>query len=327
MTKKDFPLLLGGHDQSAIEQAALALRAGHLIGLPTETVYGLAADATSPQAIAKIYAAKGRPHFNPLIVHVDNLEDAARHGVFSSPMMQLATRFWPGPLTLVVPVRPDSPVAELARAGLSTIALRVPAHPVARAVIKAAGVPLAAPSANRSGHVTATTAAHVLEDIGEAVALILDAGSCQLGLESTILGEDKERIFLLRSGSLERAAIESVIGRPLFMATATKGEVLAPGMLIKHYAPASALRLEAIEAEPGEAVLDFGPTAMAGIDSARLALNLSAKGDMVEAAANLFSHLRHLDGIKAKSIAVAPIPMLGLGEAINDRLARAAAGR
>ena len=321
------------HDQkifapgdAAIDMAVQVLRDGGLIGLPTETVYGLAGDATSSQAIARIYAAKARPTFNPLIVHVGSLDEARCHGVFSSAMERLARHFWPGPLTLVMPARADSPVAELARAGLPTIALRVPGHPVARAVLARAGLPLAAPSANRSGHVTATAARHVALDLGGAVRLILDDGAGSIGLESTILAEIEGKIRQLRAGALAREAIAAILGDQVEVAASGVSGPAAPGMLAKHYAPAKPLRLEAAFPRADEAFLGFGPLPPA-LSSLSHACSLSPTGDLTEAAANLFAFLRMLDGGQGSGIAVAPIPHEGLGEAINDRLARAALGR
>lgn len=313
-------------EAETIRQAGAALRQGLLVGVPTETVYGLAGDATSAQAVARIYAAKGRPNFNPLIVHVGSLAEADRHGSFSPALLKLAERFWPGPLTLVMPVKLESPVAELARAGLPTIALRLPSHPVMRAIITEAGLPLAAPSANRSGHVTATQAAHVAEDLGEALALIVDAGPSALGLESTILGEFDGVVTLLRAGALVREDIEDAVRQKLVVADHRADRPLSPGMLASHYAPSARLRLEAEEPEAGEAYLAFGRLPP-NLPASTFCLNLSPQGDMVEAAANLFSHLRSLDARGPQAIAVAPIPHHGLGEAINDRLARAARGR
>lgn len=318
--------IMGTNDELAIAEAARLIGEAHLIGLPTETVYGLAGDATSSQAIARIYAAKGRPSFNPLIVHVGSLEEARRHGVFSPRLERLAQHFWPGPLTLVVPAHPDSPVCELARAGLPTIALRVPAHPMARAIIARAGLPLAAPSANRSGHVSATKARHVAQDLGEAVRLIIDAGPSGLGLESTIMTEAAGAMVQLRAGALTREAIAAILGDQVAIAAWEKGEPLAPGMLAKHYAPAKRLRLEARFPQPDEVFLGFGPLP-SGISPLIPALSLSLSRDLTEAAANLFAFLRALDDGAGSGIAVAPIPHEGLGEAINDRLARAARGR
>ncbi len=309
-------------DVDAIARAERALRDGLLVVMPTETVYGLAGDATSALAVARIYAAKGRPTFNPLISHVLDTEDADRHGRLHPVARNLAEKFWPGALTLVTPRRADSPISELACAGLASVALRAPAHPVARALIAAAGVPLAAPSANRSGRLSPTHAAHAAEDIGEAAAFILDSGPCSLGLESTVVAVgDDGRATLLRPGAIAREDIESIVGElasPHVSAAPT-----SPGMLEKHYAPRAKLRLNVATPAPapGEMHLAFGK------DAHTPALNLSPGGDLTEAAANLFAYLRRLDATGAEIISVSPIPQHGLGEAINDRLARAAAGR
>ena len=303
----------------SIARAAEVLRAGGLVAFPTETVYGLGADATNPVAVARIFEAKGRPRFNPLISHMLGLEDAERHAHLHEHARALAERFWPGPLTLVAPRRAESPVAELACAGLRTIALRSPAHPMARELLAAFGKPVVAPSANRSGHVSATTAQHVADDLGDRVSLVLDGGPTPIGLESTIVAIDEEgRAVLLRSGALSRADIEAITG-PL--AEPQRGAVDAPGMLESHYAPRTHLRLDAEAPRAGEVFLAFGSAAPPH------GLTLSASGDLVEAAANLYAHLRALDASGAHTIAVAPIPSLGLGEAIRDRLARAAAPR
>ncbi|MBB5518103.1 L-threonylcarbamoyladenylate synthase [Amphiplicatus metriothermophilus] len=308
----------------AARRAGEILRAGGLVGLPTETVYGLAADATNDRAVARVFEAKGRPAFNPLIAHVRDLDMAKAHAVFSPLAERLARAFWPGPLTLVLPRRADSGVSLLATAGLDTIALRAPAHPAARAAIEAADRPLAAPSANPSGAVSPTTAAHVAEGLGDRADLILDGGPCPVGIESTIVKVEGEDLVLLRPGGVARAAIEAVAGRPLRRAA---GAVEAPGMLASHYAPAARLRLDVETPRADEAFLAFG--APPG-DHPHTFL-LSEAGDAVEAAANLFAMLRAADALcreKAlKGIAVAPIPASGLGEAINDRLARAAAPR
>jgi L-threonylcarbamoyladenylate synthase len=314
-------------DAQAVADAVDALSRGALIGLPTETVYGLAADATSGPAVARIYAAKGRPRFNPLIVHVSSLEEADRIGDLSADARRLAEAFWPGPLTLVVPLRRPSAVADLVTAGLDTVALRVPAHPVARALIARSGRPVAAPSANRSGHVSPTTAAHVEADLGSDVAVILDAGPSEVGLESTIVGLANGRPRLLRPGATPRETIEDCLGRRLAGTGAGAGVagVAAPGMLASHYAPKASLRLDAGEVRPGEGLLAFGALPPGASDAAVIQ-NLSASGDLVEAAANFFSALRALDG-KVTAIAAMPVPETGLGEAINDRLRRAAAPR
>ena len=315
-------------DAAAIAEAARIVRAGGLVAFPTETVYGLGADATDGPAVARLYAAKGRPTFNPLIVHVADLGSAQRLGRFDAIASALAAAFWPGPLTLVLPKTSDCPVAELATAGLDTVAVRAPDHPVARALIEATGRPLVAPSANRSGHVSPTTATHVAVDLGGRVDLILDAGPTPVGIESTIVACLSESPVLLRSGGVARAAIERVLGRLLAAPAQTQADApQAPGMLASHYAPATRLRLNADTVAPNEAVLAFGPTLPPGADYAIAVLNLSSSGDLVEAAANLFAHLRALDRAGARAIAVMQVPREGLGEAINDRLARAAAPR
>lgn len=302
----------------SIEEAAAALAAGALVGMPTETVYGLAADATNPAAVARIYAAKGRPAFNPLIAHVPNITTARREAIFDPRAEKLAERFWPGPLTLVLPVRADGSVCELARAGLASIALRAPAHAVAQDLLRAFGRPLAAPSANISGRLSPTTAENVAADLGDALSLILDAGPCSVGVESTIVALAPDQpARLLRPGGVAREDIEALIG-PL--ATAG-GAIEAPGMLSSHYAPRARLRLNAEAPRDGEAFLAFGPEAPHGVP------NLSVKGDLLEAAANLYAFLRQIDSKGADMIAVSPIPHTGLGEAINDRLTRAAAPR
>jgi L-threonylcarbamoyladenylate synthase len=304
----------------SIERAAEILRAGGLVVFPTETVYGLGCDASNPHAVARVFQAKGRPRFNPLIAHVPDLEAAERHADLPPEARALAERFWPGPLTLVARRRPESSVCELACAGLSTIALRAPAHPMARALLAAFGGPIAAPSANRSGHVSATTAQHAREDLGDAVDLVLDGGPCQLGLESTIVAIGPAgAAALLRPGAVPREAIEAITG-PL--AARTRSDAIeSPGMLESHYAPRARLMLDVSEPPAGVAYLAFGSEAPPG------GLTLSSRGDLVEAAANLYAHLRALDAGGADAIAVAPIPAHGLGEAIRDRLARAAAPR
>ena len=310
-------------DAAGIAEAARILRGGGLVALPTETVYGLAADATSNAAVARIYAAKARPRFNPLIAHVASLEAALGQGIFSPEALRLAKTFWPGPLTLVVPLAPGATVCAAARAGLQSIALRAPAHPVALGVIAAAGRPLAAPSANRSGRVSPVTAAHVARDFSAGeIDLILDGGRCQVGLELTIIECLEEHPRLLRPGGIARANIEAMLDHPLGEPART-GPVRAPGMLQSHYAPRANLRLEAESLDEGEAGLDFGGIFGAG----KNVLDLSPCRDLAEAAANFFSFLRELDAREAACIAVAPIPHEGLGEAINDRLARAAAPR
>jgi L-threonylcarbamoyladenylate synthase len=306
----------------AIQAAAATLRRGELVAFPTETVYGLGADATNARAVAAVFEAKGRPTFNPLIVHVASLEAAAELGEMTEAAVKLARAFWPGPLTLVLARRPGCPVAELATAGLSTVALRVPAHSVARALLRAAGVPIAAPSANRSGHVSPTTAAHVAADLGERVTMILDGGTATIGLESTVVDATGAEPVVLRLGAASRADIARLLGRPVAVAAGDAHQPVSPGMLARHYAPAARLRLNATQVRPDEALLAFGASQVPSHEGPML--NLSWSGDLREAAANLFSALRTLDAAGAKAIAVMPIPEQGLGEAINDRLRRAA---
>jgi L-threonylcarbamoyladenylate synthase len=313
----------GAPAPAEIARAAEILRASGLVAFPTETVYGLGADATSARAVAKIYAAKGRPAFNPLIAHVADLSAARREAELPPAALRLADAFWPGPLTLVAPAARSCSICELARAGLASVAVRVPAHPVALALIRAAGRPLAAPSANVSGHVSPTTAAHVAADLDGKVDLILDGGRCPAGLESTILSFVGEGPVLLRPGAVPREALEAALGAPLTEPPEGAKGVIAPGMTASHYAPRARLRLDATALENGEAGLDFGGRFRG--KSGALVLDLSPSGDPIEAAANLFSHLRELDAQGAGRVAVAPIPAQGLGEAINDRLRRASA--
>lgn len=303
---------------SEIAQAARILRDGGLVAFPTETVYGLGADATSDRAVARVYEAKGRPSFNPLIVHVPDLAAAEKLGEFAEDARRLAATFWPGPLTIVVPRRKECPVSMLASAGLPSLALRVPAHLIAQALLKAVDRPVVAPSANPSGRMSPTTAAHVRVGLGGKVDFILDGGPCAVGVESTIVGFLGDAPEFLRPGGIAREEIERVMGHKLAKARATDTPV-APGQLESHYAPHAQLRLDAETPRPGEIYLGFGER-----DGER---NLSRSGDLVEAAANLFRMLHELDETGAKSIAVAPIPHQGLGEAINDRLRRAAAPR
>jgi L-threonylcarbamoyladenylate synthase len=309
---------VGPVTDESVNEAAAILRAGGLVAFPTETVYGLGADATNDRAVARIFEAKQRPEFNPLIVHVPNLEAARAHAIFGVRSQRLADRFWPGALTLVLARREGSDLSLLVSAGLDTVALRCPAHEIARRLLAAAGRPVAAPSANRSGRISPTTASHVADDLGDAVDLILDGGPCPIGVESTIVDVTGDTPLLLRPGGVTREAIESEIGS---LGTPDDASVRAPGMLASHYAPRAPLRLNAQDAAPGEVLLAFGPDAPAG------AVNLSASGDLVEAAANLFAMLRDLDDAEPGAIAVMPVPEHGLGVAINDRLARAAAPR
>jgi len=314
----------------AIAAAARCLAAGGLVAFPTETVYGLGADATNGEAVARLYAAKGRPAFNPLIAHLPDLAAAHALAHFSDEADKLAQSFWPGPLTLVLQKRADCPVSELATAGLDTIALRVPDHPVAGEILRLLGRPVVAPSANLSGHVSPTDADHVMADLQGRIDLVVDGGATPVGLESTIIA-CLEQPVLLRPGGIARNSIEHVLGHSLRVVPETPasfGETpLAPGMLNSHYAPRAVLRLNATDLRDGEALLAFGNPFATPAGRAARTLNLSARGDLIEAAANLFSHLRALDASGARAIAVMPIPHDGLGEAINDRLQRAAAPR
>jgi len=313
-------------DEAELHAASDIICDGGLVAMPTETVYGLAADATNDKAVAKIFEVKGRPQFNPLIVHVADQEMAARYVEFSSMAEKLSQAFWPGALTLVLPRKAASAISLLASAGLDTLGVRAPNHQIAQALIKAADRPLAAPSANPSGTISPTTADHVREGLGDKVDMILDGGPCPVGVESTIMKVNDDDVFLLRPGGVSRTDLERVVGAALLDARdAAKPQ--APGMLASHYAPRAGLRLNASAPAPGEAFLGFGDICGDGPH----ALNLSARGDLTEAAANLFAYLHALDRMSAthglKGIAAAPIPMEGLGEAINDRLARAAAPR
>ncbi len=314
-------------DQAGLSRAAAILRRGGLVSFPTETVYGLGADATNAQAVAGIYAAKERPSFNPLIAHVGSVESAEIQGLFDETARRLARAFWPGPLTLVMPAAPTCTVSDLARAGLDSVALRVPAHPLAHALLEQAGRPIAAPSANRSGRVSPTDADHVLGDLDGRIDAVLDGGPAAVGLESTIVACLGGAPRLLRPGGVPREAIEALIGQELESGSEGGSSPLAPGMLASHYAPRARVRLNAGAVEPGEAALLFGPEGPRNIESAGARLNLSRSGNLTEAAAHLFSYLRQLDASGAQTIAVSPIPETGLGEAINDRLRRAAAER
>ena len=307
----------------AMPRAVELLRAGDVVALPTETVYGLAGDATSGGAVARIFEAKGRPHFNPLIVHVASMDMAEAIAVFDPLSRRLAAAFWPGPLTLVLPLRADAAVHPLVTAGLDTVALRMP-RGFAAGLIAALGRPLAAPSANSSGRVSATTAEAVVADLGGRIPLVVDGGATPVGLESTIVRVADGRIVLLRPGGVAADEIEAAAG--IALERGAKG-IQAPGMLASHYAPGAAVRIDAASVSDGEALLAFGPRRIAGAERARAVLNLSPSGDLREAAANLFSHLHALDRSGAATIAVEPVPHSGLGEAINDRLARAAAPR
>lgn len=307
----------------ALERAVALLEAGEIVAIPTETVYGLAADAGNGAALARLFQAKGRPRFNPLIAHVADMAMAERVATFDPLSRRLAEAFWPGPLTLVLPLAPQGGIHPLTTAGLDTIALRMPKGFGADAIARL-GRPLAAPSANVSGRVSATTAAAVEVGLGDRIGLIVDGGPTQIGLESTIVKAGGGALALLRPGGVPTAEIEAVAG--VGLGRGGKG-VEAPGMLASHYAPRAAVRLNARSVETGEALLAFGPHRAEGADNAVTALNLSPAGDLREAAANLFSHLSALDASGAAAIAAEPVPADGLGEAINDRLARAAAPR
>ncbi|WP_238370939.1 L-threonylcarbamoyladenylate synthase [Heliomarina baculiformis] len=310
--------LMLGPSATDLARAADLLRQGACVAFPTETVYGLGADATNGRAVAGIYEAKGRPSFNPLIVHAADVATAQRYVGWSDEAETLARAFWPGPLTLVLPLRADADVSPLVTAGLDTLAIRVPAHPTARALLKEFGGVVAAPSANPSGRISATTADHVRDGLGGRIAAIVDDGRCEVGLESTILGfGDDRKPVLLRPGGLAVEEIEGVLGGPV-QRRAPSATLNAPGQMLSHYAPKAAIRLNAPSAERGEILIGFGEMPCD--------LNLSPEGDLAEAAANLFGHL-HLADRDGRPIAIAPIPKTGLGLAINDRLARAAAPR
>ncbi|WP_425043209.1 L-threonylcarbamoyladenylate synthase [Primorskyibacter sp. S87] len=303
-------------DSLGLDRAAALLAQGALVAFPTETVYGLGGDARNGAAVAAIYQAKGRPSFNPLIAHVASAEVARRYVQWSETAEKLARAFWPGPLTMVLPLRNDGGVSELVTAGLDTLAVRVPAHPAAQAILTRLDAPVAAPSANPSGRISPTTAQHVLNGLQGRIAAVLDDGPCGVGVESTIVGVT-EQPTLLRPGGLACEEIETVLGRKLNRREQDE-PLNAPGQLLSHYAPRAQVRLNADHAEPGELLLGFGDM--------ECDLNLSERGDLVEAAARLFGHLHKLDA-QGKPIAIAPVPMNGLGLAINDRLRRAAAPR
>ncbi|MHC1549859.1 L-threonylcarbamoyladenylate synthase [Phyllobacterium sp. K27] len=314
-----------GIDDQAILDAADTLAQGKLVAIPTETVYGLAADATNGSAVAGIFEAKGRPHFNPLICHVSDIAMAERYAEIDPVSRQLIDAFWPGPLTLVLPLKPEAGIHPLVAAGLDTIALRMP-RGVAGKIIAALGRPLAAPSANTSGKISGTSALAVEEDIGSKIAMILDAGPSEVGLESTIVKVEGDAILMLRPGGLAAEEIEAVISRKLDRID-QRAAIQAPGMMVSHYAPAAGVRLNALEVAAGEALLAFGPQRATGASHAKAILNLSETGSLHEAATNLFDFMKRLDAVGSTMIAVEPIPFNGLGEAINDRLIRAAAPR
>ncbi len=314
-----------GTDEQAVRTAAIVLAEGKLVAIPTETVYGLAADATNGEAVASIFEAKGRPHFNPLICHVSDVSMAERYAVIDPQSRRLIDAFWPGPLTLVLPLKADTAIHPLVAAGLDTIALRMP-RGVAGKIIAALDRPLAAPSANTSGKISGTSAPAVEDDLGARIALILDAGPSEVGLESTIVKVDGDAVQLLRPGGLAAEDIEAFIGQKLERID-QRSAIEAPGMLASHYAPAAGVRLNVHEVREGEALLAFGPVRASGAALAAASLNLSEAGNLREAAANLFDYMKRLDRLGSAVIAVEPIPFNGLGEAINDRLVRAAAPR
>lgn len=306
-------------DPEGIRTAARILQDGGRVAMPTETVYGLAADATDDRAVAGIFAAKDRPAFNPLIVHVPDVASALALVELPAAARRLADAFWPGPLTLVLPMRDDAGIAPLVTAGLPTLGVRVPAHPLARDLLRATGRPLAAPSANPSGRVSATTPEHVMAGLSGRIEAVLDGGPCGVGVESTILGVEADgTVRLLRPGAITAEDVSRLLGAPP-LPPVPGGGITSPGQMLSHYAPSGALRLNATEARPGEVLLGFGEI--------RGGMSLSATGDLAEAAARLFALFHRLDEMGAAHIAVAPIPDTGLGTAINDRLARAAAPR
>jgi L-threonylcarbamoyladenylate synthase len=312
------PLLLDP-DDAGIARAAACLRDGGLVSFPTETVYGLGADTTQDGAVARIFEAKGRPTFNPLIVHAPSADHLRPLVQWSGLADQLAAAFWPGPLTLVLPRAAGCPVSLLASAGLGTLAVRVPAHPVAKALLEAAGVPVAAPSANRSNAISPTEAAHVAASLGGRVEMILDGGPCGVGLESTVVDLSGAVPMLLREGGLPREELLPYL--PDLQSPAPDAAIRSPGMLAKHYAPDCAVRLNVTQPLPGEALLAFGPDVPVALKT----LNLSETGNLTESAANLFRHLHALNAVRPAGIAVMPVPETGIGRAINDRLRRAAA--
>ncbi|MEJ8310502.1 L-threonylcarbamoyladenylate synthase [Agrobacterium larrymoorei] len=313
--------------EEALDEAVHVLEAGLPVAIPTETVYGLAADATNPEAITRIYETKGRPQFNPLICHMASIAMAEQHAVFDPISRKLAEAFWPGPITLILPLRKESPIHSLATAGLDTVGIRIPKG-FASALIEKLGKPLAAPSANSSGKISSTSAAHVEADLGQKVDLILDGGAAPVGVESTIIKVESDgSVRLLRPGGLVAEDIERVAGIRLIRPATASAAIEAPGMLASHYAPGASVRLNATSVQSGEALIRFGGEPVAGQEDAIAVLDLSPTGNLPEAAANLFDHLKLADASGAATIAVTPIPHTGLGEAINDRLERAAAPR
>ncbi len=313
-------------EAAAIGAARLVLSDGRPVAIPTETVYGLAADATNPAAVARIFETKGRPQFNPLICHMADLAMAEDYALFDPVSRHLAETFWPGPLTLILPLKQASGIQSLATAGLDTVGIRVPKG-FASALIRAYGKPLAAPSANTSGKISPTQARHVAEDLGEKLDLIIDGEAAPVGVESTIVRVETEGVRLLRPGGISAAELEAATGLPVIRPASPSPTIEAPGMLASHYAPAAQVRLDVRQALPGEAVILFGEARVEGLDQAASVINLSPAGDLREAAANLFDYLKKADAAATHGICVVPIPHEGLGEAINDRLSRAAAPR
>lgn len=312
--------------EEAVEAARAVLAKGLPVAIPTETVYGLAADATDPLAVARIYETKGRPQFNPLICHICDLEMAERFAHFDPISRHLAETFWPGPLTLILPLKADSGIHALATAGLDTVGLRVP-QGFAASLIQAFGRPLAAPSANTSGRISPTSAQHVAEDLAGKIEMIIDGGAAPVGVESTIVRVEGETIRLLRPGGISAEELEAASGLEIVRPSSPSATIEAPGMLASHYAPTAPVRLDAQEVKPGEALICFGGRPVSGGDRAAVVLDLSPAGDLREAATNLFDYLKKADAATEVGIAVIPIPTHGLGEAINDRLSRAAAPR
>jgi L-threonylcarbamoyladenylate synthase len=308
-------------DTAALRDAADLLLAGKLVAFPTETVYGLGANALNGEAVAGIFAAKKRPKFNPLIVHVADLSQARSFGNFNNHAVELARAFWPGPITLVVPKSKTCKVCDIAMAGLNTIALRIPGGLIAQELLRVAGIPIAAPSANRSGHISATVACHVAADLGMRVSMVLDDGPTVIGIESTIISCQDDAPRLLRAGAIERSQIEKVIGQDLLTNNTTR--ISAPGQLTSHYAPNAILRINATQRQKDDVFIAFGTPPLGSAPE----FNLSPSGDIIEAAANLFSVLRQIDLSGAQNAAIMPIPHHGIGEAINDRLNRASAQR